>query len=326
MSSPLDRLSSLVADDMSDVNNLIVQRMDSSVALIPQLAGYIVAAGGKRLRPVLTLAAARMVGYQGEHHKLLAAVVEFIHTATLLHDDVVDESDLRRGQASANAVFGNKSSVLVGDFLFSRSFVLMVEVGSLAVLDILSRASAVIAEGEVLQLQTTNDITTDEEAYLAVIRAKTAELFAAAARVGAEVAGRPAAECQALWDYGMNLGVSFQLIDDVLDYSAHQATLGKTVGDDFREGKLTLPVVLAVAAADDDERAFWKRTMEDLAQQDDDLARAQTLMAKHDTLAQTVARARQYGEAARQALAIFPDSPIRQALIDVIDFVVEREF
>lgn len=326
MSSPLDRLSALVADDMSDVNNLIVQRMDSSVALIPQLAGYIVAAGGKRLRPVLTLAAARMVGYQGEHHKLLAAVVEFIHTATLLHDDVVDESDLRRGQASANAVFGNKSSVLVGDFLFSRSFVLMVEVGSLAVLDILSRASAVIAEGEVLQLQTTNDIATDESAYLAVIKAKTAELFAAAARVGAEVADRPAAECQALWDYGMNLGVAFQLIDDVLDYSAHQATLGKTVGDDFREGKLTLPVVLAVAAADDEERAFWKRTVEDLTQEDGDLARAQALMAKHDTLAQTVARARQYGEVARQALAIFPESPIRQALIDVVDFVVEREF
>lgn len=326
MSSPLDRLSALVADDMSDVNNLIVQRMDSSVALIPQLAGYIVAAGGKRLRPVLTLAAARMVGYQGEHHKLLAAVVEFIHTATLLHDDVVDESDLRRGQASANAVFGNKSSVLVGDFLFSRAFVLMVEVGSLAVLDILSRASAVIAEGEVLQLQTSNDIATDEAAYLAVIKAKTAELFAAAARVGAEVADRPAAECQALWDYGMNLGVAFQLIDDVLDYSAHQATLGKTVGDDFREGKLTLPVVLAVAAADDDERAFWKRTIEDLTQEDDDLARAQALMAKHDTLAQTVARARQYGEAARRALTIFPDSPIRQALIDVVDFVVEREF
>lgn len=326
MSSPLDRLSALVADDMSDVNNLIVQRMDSSVALIPQLAGYIVAAGGKRLRPVLTLAAAQMTGYQGQHHKLLAAVVEFIHTATLLHDDVVDESGLRRGQASANAVFGNKSSVLVGDFLFSRAFVLMVEVGSLPVLDILSRASAVIAEGEVLQLQTTNDISTTEDAYLAVIKAKTAELFAAAARVGGEVALRPARECQALWDYGMALGVAFQLIDDVLDYSAHQATLGKAVGDDFREGKITLPVVLAVAAADDEERAFWRRALEDLAQGDDDLARAQALMAKHDTLAQTVARARAYGEQARQALAIFPDSPIRQALIDVVDFVVDREF
>jgi octaprenyl-diphosphate synthase len=326
MSSPLERLSALVADDMADVNKLIVERMDSSVALIPQLAGYIVAAGGKRLRPVLTLAAARLAGYQGQHHKLLAAVVEFIHTATLLHDDVVDESDLRRGQASANAVFGNKSSVLVGDFLFSRAFVLMVEVGSLSVLDILSRASAVIAEGEVLQLQTSNDIATDEAAYLAVIRAKTAELFAAAARVGAEVAGRPEAECRALWDYGMNLGVAFQLIDDVLDYSAHQATLGKTVGDDFREGKITLPVVLAVAAADEEERAFWKRTLEDLAQSDDDLPRAQALMAKYDTLAQTVARARSYGEAAKQAMTIFPDSDLRQALIDVIDFVVEREF
>lgn len=326
MSSPLERLSALVADDMAEVNHLIVARMDSSVALIPQLAGYIVASGGKRLRPVLTLAAAQLAGYQGEHHKLLAAVVEFIHTATLLHDDVVDDSDLRRGQASANAVFGNKSSVLVGDFLFSRAFVLMVEVGSLNVLGILSRASAVIAEGEVLQLQTANDISTSEDAYLAVIKAKTAELFAAAARVGAEVAERPVAECQALWDYGMNLGIAFQLIDDVLDYSAHQATLGKTVGDDFREGKITLPVVLAVAAADSDERAFWRRTLEDLQQTDDDLPRAQQLMAKYDTLGQTVARARAYGETARQALGIFPDTPLRQALLDVIDFVVDREF
>ncbi|HYH17751.1 MAG TPA: polyprenyl synthetase family protein, partial [Azospirillum sp.] len=277
--TPLDDLTALVDDDLKAVNELIIAKMQSSVELIPQLAGYLIAAGGKRLRPVLTLAAARMCGYQGENHKMLATVVEFIHTATLLHDDVVDESDLRRGLASANAVFGNKASVLVGDFLFSRAFELMVEVGSLDVLRILSRASAVIAEGEVLQLQTTNDTETSEQAYLEVIKGKTAELFAAACRVGAVVAGRPQAEEMALYDYGMNLGIAFQLVDDVLDYSAKQAKLGKTVGDDFREGKITLPVVLAFRRGNDEERAFWRRAMEELEQQDGDLERAQQLMA-----------------------------------------------
>ena len=325
-SNPLDELTGLVDNDLHAVNELILANMHSSVEMIPQLAGYIIAAGGKRLRPVLTLAAAQMCGYRGDNHKMLAAVVEFIHTATLLHDDVVDESDLRRGLASANAVFGNKASVLVGDFLFSRAFQLMVDVGSLDVLRILSNASMVIAEGEVLQLQTSNDTETSEQAYLEVIKAKTAELFAAACRVGAVVAARPQAEEMALYDYGMNLGIAFQLVDDVLDYSAKQAKLGKTVGDDFREGKITLPIVLAFRRGNDEERAFWRRTMEELDQQDGDLERAQQLMVKHSALKDTVERARHYGAIARDALGLFPDSPVKRALLDVIDFVIDRDY
>ena len=253
----LDGLTNLVADDLRDVNELIIRYMDSPVVLIPQLASHLVAAGGKRLRPVLTLASAKMCGYaDGNRHIALAACVEFIHTATLLHDDVVDESGLRRGLASANAVFGNKASVLVGDFLFSRSFELMVEDGSLDILRILSHASSVIAEGEVLQLITSNDTETSETAYLDVIRAKTAQLFAAACRIGAVVAERPRVEEEALETYGMNLGIAFQLIDDVLDFSAEQAKLGKTVGDDFREGKITLPIILAFRRGDNEERAL----------------------------------------------------------------------
>ncbi len=325
-SNPLDELTGLVGNDLQSVNELILANMHSSVEMIPQLAGYIIAAGGKRLRPVLTLAAAHMCGYRGDNHKMLAAVVEFIHTATLLHDDVVDESDLRRGLASANAVFGNKASVLVGDFLFSRAFQLMVDVGSLDVLRILSNASMVIAEGEVLQLQTSNDTETSEQAYLEVIKAKTAELFAAACRVGAVVAARPQAEEMALYDYGMNLGIAFQLVDDVLDYSAKQAKLGKTVGDDFREGKITLPIVLAFRRGNDEERTFWRRTMEELDQQDGDLERAQQLMVKHSALKDTVERARHYGAIARDALGLFPDSPVKRALLDVIDFVIDRDY
>ena len=325
-SNPLDELTGLVDHDLGAVNELILANMHSSVEMIPQLAGYIIAAGGKRLRPVLTLAAAKMCGYQGDNHKMLAAVVEFIHTATLLHDDVVDESDLRRGLASANAVFGNKASVLVGDFLFSRAFQLMVDVGSLDVLRILSNASAVIAEGEVLQLQTSNDTETSEQAYLAVIKAKTAELFAAACRVGAVVADRPLAEEMALYDYGMNLGIAFQLVDDVLDYSAKQAKLGKNVGDDFREGKITLPIVLAFRRGNDEERTFWRRTMEELDQQDGDLERAQQLMVKHNALKDTVERARHYGAIARDALGLFPDSAVKRALLEVIDFVIDRDY
>ncbi|MDG3444405.1 polyprenyl synthetase family protein [Nitrospirillum amazonense] len=322
----LEALVELVATDLAAVNDLIIRRMHSDVEMIPQLAGYIVASGGKRLRPVLTLAAARLCGYQGERHQPLAACVEFIHTATLLHDDVVDESDLRRGQPSANAVFGNKASVLVGDFLFSRAFQVMTEDGSLDVLRILSSASAVISEGEVLQLITANDTTTSEEAYLEVIRAKTAELFAAACRIGAVVAGRPAAEEEALRSYGLNLGIAFQVVDDVLDYSAVQARLGKSIGDDFREGKITLPVVLAFRRGDDEERAFWRRTLEDIDQRDGDLEHALSLMQRHNTLRDSVERARHYGAMARDALGLFPASPIKRALLDVIDFVVDRDF
>ncbi len=311
---------------MQRVNALIVQKMHSPVSLIPQLAGHIVAAGGKRLRPMLTLAASRLCGYAGDRHLGLAAAVEFIHTATLLHDDVVDESALRRGKSSANAVWGNKPSVLVGDFLFSRAFELMVSDGSLAVLGILSHASAVIAEGEVLQLVTTNDTTTSENAYLDVIKSKTAQLFAAAARIGAVVANRPKAEEEALEGYGLNLGIAFQLIDDVLDYSARQAELGKTIGDDFREGKITLPVILAFRRGSEEERQFWKRTVEDMNQGEADLARAIELMARHGSLRDTVERARHYGAIARDALGIFPDGPVKRILLDVVDFCIERAY
>ncbi|WP_416046634.1 polyprenyl synthetase family protein [Haematospirillum sp. H1815] len=321
----LDVLSDLVANDMKRVNETIVQRMQSPVALIPQLAGHLVAAGGKRLRPMLTLASARLCGYEdGEDHIRLATCVEFIHTATLLHDDVVDESVLRRGQASANALFGNKPSVLVGDFLFSRAFELMVEVGNLPVLGILSRASAVIAEGEVQQLITTNDIDTSEESYLEVISGKTAELFAAACKVGAEVAGRTHAEASALYAYGMALGLAFQIVDDCLDYSANQERLGKTVGDDFREGKITLPVILALQQANSDERAFWSRTLGELQQNEGDLGQAMALMKHHGALEATAQRAREYGEQAKEALKIFPPSPMHQALRDIVGFCISR--
>ena len=322
----LDRLSELIADDIKAVNALIVQHMDSPVDMIPQLAGHIIAAGGKRLRPMLTLGSARMCGYQGTRHLGLAASVEFIHTATLLHDDVVDESDLRRGSASANAVWGNKASVLVGDFLFSRAFQLMVADGSLEVLDILSNTSAVIAEGEVMQLITTNDTETGEPAYLEVIRAKTAQLFAAACKLGAVVAERPKVEEEALDTFGINLGIAFQVIDDVLDYSAKQATLGKAVGDDFREGKISLPVILAFHRGNDDDRKFWRRTLEDQEQTEGDLEHAIHLMEKHVALEDSVKRARHYGAMARDALGIFPDSPHKKAFIELIDFCIERAY
>ena len=318
-------LTALVGDDLKRVNEVIIRRMHSPVALIPQLAGHIIAAGGKRMRPMLTLAAARLCGYgAGDRHVSLAACVEFIHTATLLHDDVVDESDLRRGLATANAVWGNKASVLVGDFLFSRAFQVMVEDGSLDVLRILANASAVIAEGEVLQLTTANDTETTENAYLDVIKAKTAVLFAAAARVGAIVAARPRAEEEALESYGLNLGIAFQLVDDVIDYTSTAEKMGKSVGDDFRDGKITLPVVLSFLRGDEEERQFWRRTLEDLDQQDGDLARAIELMNRHGALRDTVERARHYGAIARDALGIFPDHPIKRALVELIDFAIHR--
>ena len=318
-------LMALVGEDLKRVNEVIVRRMHSPVALIPQLAGHIVAAGGKRMRPMLTLAAARLCGVSsGERHVNLAACVEFIHTATLLHDDVVDESDLRRGRATANAVWGNKSSVLVGDFLFSRAFQVMVEDGSLDVLRILSNASAVIAEGEVLQLTTANDTETTESAYLEVIRAKTATLFAAAARVGAIVAGRPRAEEEALESYGLNLGIAFQLVDDALDYGGASAKLGKKVGDDFREGKITLPVVLSFRRGSESERAFWKSAMENGNTGDAEMEQAMVIMRRHRAIEDTIERARHYGAMAVDALALFPDGPMKAAMLEAVDFCIAR--
>ena len=311
---------------MALVNETILARMKSPVALIPELAGHLIASGGKRLRPLLTLATSRLLGYQGRRQTKLAACVEFIHTATLLHDDVVDGSRLRRGRQSANTRWGNKPSVLVGDFLFSRAFELMVEDGSLKVLHILSTASSVIAEGEVMQLMTSNDTNTDEDTYLQVIDAKTAALFAAACQISAVIAERGETEEKALESFGRNLGIAFQMVDDVLDYSARQARLGKTVGDDFREGKITLPVILAFRRGDEDERRFWRRAMERMENQDRDLETAIALMAKHRALEDTIERARHYGAIAKDALEIFPASEVRNSLIGTVDFCVERGY
>jgi octaprenyl-diphosphate synthase len=322
----LDPLSRLLRGELELVNQLIVQRMQSPVALIPQLAGHIVASGGKRLRPMLTLGCARLCGYNGSRHIALAAAVEFIHTATLLHDDVVDASDLRRGRDTANAVWGNKPPILVGDFLFSRSFELMVADGSLRILEILSRASSVIAEGEVLQLTTANDTRTSETAYLAVVQAKTAELFAAASRIGAVMAERPPEEEEALDCFGRNLGIAFQLVDDMLDFSAHQSELGKSVGDDFRDGKVTLPILVAFARGDEEERVFWRRTLEGLDQRPGDLERAIRLVARRGGLAETLARARAYAATAIDALSMFRDGVERRALIEAAAFATERGF
>ena len=322
----LDRLSDLMSADMQSVNRIIVDRMQSPVALIPQLAGYIVAAGGKRLRPLLTLAAADLCCYSGERHHKLAAAVEFIHTATLLHDDVVDESERRRGQSSANTLFGNQASVLVGDFLFSRSFELMVEDGSLDVLRILSRASAVIAEGEVLQLATTNNLETSEAEYLAVVSAKTAALFAASCEIGAIVAGRPSAEADALNRFGLNFGIAFQIVDDVLDYSAREALLGKTIGDDFREGKMTLPVVYAISRANETELGFWRRTLEEMEHREGDLDHAITLIERHNGFGDAMALARSHGALALEALMALPARAMRGVLAALVEFCIEREF
>ena len=322
-------MSDLLADDMLACNRAIVARMDSPVPLIPQLAAHLVAAGGKRLRPLLTLASARLCGYAPQpdgplRHVSLAACVEFIHTATLLHDDVVDDSLLRRGLASANAVFGNKASVLVGDFLFARSFQLMTEDGSLKVMAILSKAAATIAEGEVLQMATQNDLSTSVERYLEVIHGKTAALFAAACCVGAVVADRPEPEELALEAFGTNLGMAFQLVDDALDYAADQALLGKTVGDDFREGKITLPVLAAYERGDEAERGFWRRVIELSEQGENDLDHAMLLISRHDAIGVTLRRATQYAQAARDALHLFPDSRLRRLMGEVALYTVSR--
>lgn len=324
--NPLNQLTALLKGDLQAVNTLILERMQSEIPLIPKLAGHLISAGGKRIRPLLTLASAALFGYTGARQYKLAACVEFIHAATLLHDDVVDSSDQRRGKASANSMFGNEAAVLVGDFLFSRSFQLMIEDGSLDVLRILSNASAVIAEGEVMQLSTTNDTDTTEEQYKRMIRSKTAELFAAACETGAVVAGRSAAECKAMRDYGMNLGIAFQISDDVLDYTAERERLGKSLGDDFKEGKMTLPVIRALAKADRTEKKFWQRCLSDLDQSDKDFKEAVALLHKHDTLNDSLDEARRYAEQGIQALAALPKHPLREHLKDLIIFAVERDY
>ncbi len=321
---PHERLSEALSAEMEAVNALIRARMASEHApRIPEVTAHLVEAGGKRIRPLLTLAAARICGYEGPYDVHLAATVEFIHTATLLHDDVVDESDQRRGRPTANLLWDNPSSVLVGDYLFARAFQLMVETGSLRVLGILSNAAATIAEGEVLQLTAARNLATTEETYFKVIRGKTAALFSAATEVGGVIAGREENVVQALFDYGDALGIAFQIVDDLLDYGGTDAT-GKDVGDDFRERKLTLPVIRAVAAADESERAFWDRTIARGRQEEGDLEEALRLLARHGTMESTRATALDWAARARAALKPVPAHPMREMLADLADFVVER--
>ena len=320
----LKPLLTLVQPDMEKVNRIILDKAISDVDLIPELAHHLIDSGGKRLRPMLTIAAARLVGYEGDGHVRLAASVEFMHTATLLHDDVVDESATRRGKPTARLLWSNQASVLVGDFLLGQAFRMMVDVGSIAGLRILSNAAAVIAEGEVMQLSAAKNTGTTEDEYLAIINAKTAALFSAAAEVGAAIANRPASEQAALRSYGKNLGIAFQLVDDALDYSGDSARLGKAVGDDFREGKITLPVILSFRRGNDEERAFWKRTLTESEIRDGDLEHAIGLMRRHKAIEATFERARHYGSIARDALEIFPDAVAKRALADVVDFCVSR--
>jgi len=320
----IDPLVDLIAADMERVNATIISRTGSEVTMIPEVANHLINSGGKRLRPMLTLALSRLVGYAGDGHIKLAAAVEFMHTATLLHDDVVDESELRRGRIAARMLWGNEASVLVGDFLLGQAFKMMVEVGSLKALEILSSAAAVIAEGEVMQLAAAKNTATTADEYIAVIRAKTAELFAAACEVGPALSGRQKAEQAASRSFGMNLGIAFQLVDDALDYGGVSSRLGKNIGDDFREGKITLPVVLAFRRGSDAEREFWRRTLERGETADVDLDHAIGLMAKHRALEDTIGRAHHYGAIARDALALFPDSKMKAALAQTVDFCIAR--
>jgi octaprenyl-diphosphate synthase len=322
----LDPMIQLVAADLNHVNSVILERMQSPVALIPELAGHLIAGGGKRMRPMLTLGCARLLDYQGARHHKLAAAVEFIHTATLLHDDVVDGSGLRRGRRTANLIWGNPASVLVGDFLFSRSFELMVEDGSLRVLRILSRASAVIAEGEVDQLTAQRRVETSEDHYLDIIGAKTAALFAAACRIAAIVAERGEEVESALDGYGRNLGIAFQLVDDAIDYASDPATMGKGVGDDFRDGKVTLPVILAFARGSAADRLFWQQAMEGRRTTDEDLAHATRLLEASGALADTIGRARTYGQRALDALGPFPAGKAKAALTEAVEFAIARAY
>ena len=322
----LDPLIALTAGAMNGVNAIVLDRMQSEVVLIPELAGHLIAGGGKRMRPMLTLASAALCDYPGSRHHKLAAAVEFIHTATLLHDDVVDGSGMRRGKRTANLIWGNPASVLVGDFLFSRAFELMVEDGSLKVLKILSHASAVIAEGEVDQLTAQRQIDTDEDKYLRIIRAKTAALFAAACRIAPVVAEAGEEAELALESYGRNLGIAFQLVDDAIDYTSDVATSGKGLGDDFRDGKMTLPIILAFARGSEDDRKFWRAAVSGERVSDEDLAQAVSILRSSGAIADTLERARLYARRAVDALAMFPGGKAKAALTEAVEFAVARAY
>ena len=324
--NPLEALAARVDPHMRRVNEIILENMQSDVPLIPQLARYLIAAGGKRIRPLLTLASAEIFNAPMDKTYYLAAAVEFIHSATLLHDDVVDESHERRGQQSANVIFGNQASVLVGDFLFSKSFQLMVEARSLDILRILSNAAAVIAQGEVLQLATTNDISTSQDAYMRVIESKTAALFAAACEIGPVLAGAPQEQISAIRDYGSHIGIAFQITDDTLDYSADQALLGKDIGDDFKEGKMTAPIIFALKNATADERDFWQRVIGEKQQDDGDFESALKLIEKYNALEASEALARAHAAKAKDSLRALPAGEMTEILAQIADYTVARRY
>ncbi len=322
----LEKIRPVFEGDLKKVDKLISDLTFSSIPVIPQISMHVIASGGKRLRPILTLLSSKLCNYNGKNHIMLAACVEFIHTATLLHDDVVDNSELRRGSKTANQLWGNELSILVGDFLLSRAFQLMVDVGSLDVLKILSDTSAIISEGQVMEIANQKNIEMEEETYREIIATKTAQLFAASCNIGAVIAGKDKKTAQALFDYGQHLGMAFQIVDDVLDYSAKQEQLGKTIGEDFREGKITLPVILAYRASDNEEKSFWKRSLAEGIQHRDDLKTALEIMAKYNILDRSMQEAGAYVEKGKDALSIFPDSAEKQALIEIIEFSLNRPY
>ncbi|MBB5073499.1 octaprenyl-diphosphate synthase [Bartonella callosciuri] len=320
----LQSLINLTKNDMECVNQLILSMAKSEVEMIPEISNHLISSGGKRLRPMITLASAHMFGYQSDGHVKLATAVEFMHTATLLHDDVIDESNLRRGKSTARVIWGNQASVLVGDFLLGQAFKMMVEVGSIEALSVLANAAAIIAEGEVMQLSTAKNIETSISDYLKIINAKTAALFSAAAEVGPIIAGYKDKERSALREYGTLLGLAFQLIDDALDYGGATQNLGKNIGDDFREGKITMPVILAYARSNTVEKAFWKQALENSNNNEEAFAHAQHLIEKYDSLTDTIEQARIYGRRAIDALASIDKSPAHHALIETVAFCIAR--
>ena len=320
----LAAINALTKEDMSAVNQLIIKRLHSEVALINQIGLYIVNSGGKRLRPMLAVLTARAFGYEGDKHQALATIIEFIHTATLLHDDVVDNSDLRRGRETANNLWGNEASVLVGDFLYSRAFEMMVELGNMRIMEILAHATNTIAEGEVLQLLNCNDADTTEERYLEVIHSKTAKLFEAATRLGAVICERPAEEEEAMARYGMHLGTAFQLIDDVLDYSASSDDIGKNIGDDLAEGKPTLPLIYAMRHGSEEQAAVVRHAIENGGR--DSIDAVISAIESTGAIAYTARLAAEEADKATRAIADIEPSPYKDALLALAEFSVSRSY
>jgi len=324
----IKRLLDLCKVDIDEINNLIIEKLDSNVPLIKEMASYVVLSGGKRLRSLLTVACTKMSGYgfkkEERRHIGLAVAIEFIHTATLMHDDVVDESKLRRGKKSANEVWGNKPSVLVGDFIFSRAFQLVAKNNSEKVLKLLSDTSVIISEGEMLELANDKDTSISEDTYFKVINGKTASLFSAACQVGGITANIDKNRQEALKTFGTNFGISYQLVDDALDYYSSASKLGKNVGDDFKEGKITLPVILAYLRSNKDEKKFWDRTIKNLNQNEDDFSKGVDLINKYNCIDDTIARAKHFSNIALDSLGIFDENEFKKTLLNLVESSLKR--